>query len=209
LCQVYNINNMETNEKTMTPEESIQIIRNSILNSRKNLKENGFYYLLWGWLLVFASLTNFFLIRYLHARKMYDQIFIASSIAWGVFVFVGFAIVFFYLGKKGRKNTVLTHLDRIITTLWMTAGVVFVLIVLFCYRYESYPTPYILAITGMVTFSSGIIVRFKPLIAGGIVFGVISVVSIFVPPMSQLLLVAISLVLGFLIPGYLLKTAKD
>ncbi len=200
---------METNEKTMTPEESIQIIRKSILNSKKNLKENAFYYLFWGWMLAFASLTNYFLIRYLHSKKMYDQIFITSSIAWGIFVAIGFAIVFIYLSKKGRKNAVLTHLDRIITTLWMTAGVVFVLIVLFCYHYESYPTPYILAVTGMATFTSGMVIRFKPLIAGGILFGAISVVSIFVPPLSQLLLVAISLILGFLIPGYLLKTSKD
>ncbi len=200
---------METNEKSMTPEESIQIIRKSILNSRKNLKENGFYYLFWGWLLVFASLTNYFLIRYLHFRKMYEQIFIASSIAWGIFVAVGFAVIFIYLNKTGKKDAVITHLDRIITTLWMTSGVTFVLISLFCYRYESYPTPYILAVTGMATFISGMVIRFKPLIAGGILFAVASVISIFVPPLSQLLVFAISLVLGFLIPGYLLKTAKD
>jgi hypothetical protein len=61
----------------------------------------------------------------------------------------------------------------------------------------------------MATFISGTVIRFKPLIAGGILFGAVSVASIFVPPLSQLLLVAISLVLGFLIPGYLLKTAKE
>jgi hypothetical protein len=200
---------MESNGKVMTPEESIQIIRKSILNSRKNLKENAFYYLFWGWLLAFASLTNYFLIRYLHFRKMYDQIFITSSIAWGIFVAVGFAIVFIYLSKRGKRNAILTHLDRILTTLWMTAGVVFILVIFFCYHFESYPTPYILAVTGMATFISGMVIRFKPLIAGGIIFGLISVASIFVPPLSQLLIVAISLVLGFLVPGYLLKTTKE
>jgi hypothetical protein len=200
---------MESDEKVITPEESIQIIRKSIIISRKNLKENAFYYLFWGWMFVFASLTNYFLIRFLHSRKMYDQIFIASSIAWGIFVAVGFALIFIYLRKTRRQNSVRTHLDRIITILWLTAGVVFVLIILFCYHYESYPTPYILSVTGMATFISGIVVRFKPLIAGGILFGVISVISIFVSPLSQLLLVAIALVLGFLIPGYLLKTTKE
>jgi hypothetical protein len=200
---------MESNGKVMTPEESIQIIRKSILNSRKNLKENAFYYLFWGWLLAFASLTNYFLIRYLHFRKMYDQIFITSSIAWGIFVAVGFAIVFIYLSKRGKRNAILTHLDRILTTLWMTAGVVFILVIFFCYHFESYPTPYILAVTGMATFISGMVIRFKPLIAGGIIFGLISVASIFVPPLSQLLIVAISLVLGFLVTGYLLKTTKE
>jgi hypothetical protein len=200
---------METNEKTMTPEESIQYIRKSIINSRKNLKENGFYYLFWGWLLTFASVTNYFLIRYLHTRELYKQIFIASSIAWAVFVAVGFIIMFIYKNKTGKRNLIITHLDRVLTTLWLSAGVVFALIVLFCYYNESYPTPYILAITGMVTFISGMVVRFTPLIAGGVVFAVLSIVSIFIPGLSQLLLMAIALVLGFLIPGYLLKTSKE
>ena len=200
---------METNEKTMTPEESIQFIRKSITNSRKNLKENGFYYLFWGWLLTFASVTNYFLIRYLHAKELYKQIFIASSIAWAIFVAVGFIIIFIYKNKTGGRNLIITHLDRVLTTLWLTAGVVFVLIILFCYYDESYPTPYILAITGMATFISGMVVRFSPLIAGGVLFAVISIISIFIPGLSQPLLVAIALVLGFLIPGYLLKTSKD
>ena len=39
---------METNEKSMTPEESIQIIRKSILNSRKNLKGKRFLLFILG-----------------------------------------------------------------------------------------------------------------------------------------------------------------
>jgi hypothetical protein len=115
---------------------------------------------------------------------MYKQIFIASTIAWGIFVAVGFIIVFIYISKTGKKYAIITHLDRIITTLWLTAGVVFVLIILFCYRYESYPTPYILAITGMTTFISGMMIRYTPLIGGGILFAVVSVISIFVPALS-------------------------
>lgn len=200
---------MESNEKTMTPEESIELIRKSILNSRRNLRENGFYYIFWGWLLTFACLTNYFLIRYLHSREMYDRIFITSTIVWAVFVAIGFIIQFIYRSKTGRKNLIITHLDRLITTLWLSAGVVFAFIILFCYFDKSYPTPYLLAVTGMVTFISGMIIRFVPLIAGGVLFAVISVVSIFIPGLSQLLLVAIALVLGFLIPGFLLKTSKE
>jgi hypothetical protein len=200
---------METNEKTMTPEESIELIRKSIMNSRRNLRENGFYYIFWGWLLTFACLTNYFLIRYLHSREMYDRIFITSTIVWAVFVATGFIIQFIYRSKTGRKTLIITHLDRLITTLWLSAAVVFAFIILFCYFDESYPTPYLLVVTGMVTFISGMVIRFVPLIAGGVLFAVISVVSIFIPALSQLLLVAIALVLGFLIPGFLLKTTKE
>lgn len=61
-------------EKTLTPEESIQIIQRSISNSRKNMREGSFYYLLWGWALILASLANYFLIRRLITLERYDDI---------------------------------------------------------------------------------------------------------------------------------------
>ena len=56
---------MNAMEKTLTPEESLRIIQRSISNSRRNMREGSFYYLLWGWSLILASLANYFLIRYL------------------------------------------------------------------------------------------------------------------------------------------------
>ena len=65
-------------KKTLTPEESLQIIQKSILNSRKNMREGSFYYLLWGWALILASLANYFLIRNFLGKEQYEGIWIRS-----------------------------------------------------------------------------------------------------------------------------------
>jgi hypothetical protein len=60
----------------------------------------------------------------------------------------------------------------------------------------------------MTSFISGMTIRFAPLIAGGILFTVVSIVSVFVPGLTQRLLVLVSTVLGYLVPGYMLKIVK-
>lgn len=199
---------METNEKTMTPEESLQFITKSILYSKRNLKERSFYYIMWGWILTFASLFNYFLIRYLHNRELYENMYIKVTVSWAIFGAAGFIILFIYKMKAGKKEIVITHFDRFFIILWLSIAVVFALFILFCYYLEVYPTPYILALTGMATFVSGMIVRFTPLIIGGLLFAATSVVSVFIPGFHQLLLVAGSIILGYLIPGYLLRATK-
>ena len=50
---------METN---LTQQQSLKIIQEMIATSKNNLKDNSFFFLLWGWLVLIASLSNFALI---------------------------------------------------------------------------------------------------------------------------------------------------
>jgi hypothetical protein len=74
---------------------------------------------------------------------------------------------------------------------------------------DVYPTPFILPVMGLATFVSGIMIRFNALIFGGVLFVLASVVSVFVPDIYQLIVFAVSIVFGYLVPGYLLKLSKD
>lgn len=205
---MFNIITMETNEKTMTPEESLQIIKRSIMHSMHNLKEGSFYILLWGWIGIISSLFNYFFLRYLHGREMYGRMWIMSLVSWGTFIIAGFIIQFIHKLRTARKETVRTHLDRLFTILWLSVFVVFILMLLFCYIHDDYPTPYILAIAGMAIFISGMVVKFYPMIAGGIVIAGASVISVFVSGFTQLLVFAIAIFLGYIIPGYMLRRLK-
>ena len=69
------------------------------------------------------------------------------------------------------------------------------------------PIPAILMITGMATFTTGMTLKFKPLVAGGIIFWVLTVVCFFVSPLDQLLVEAVGILLGYIIPGILLQKA--
>ena len=164
-------------EKTLTPEESLQIIQKSISNSRRNMREGSFYYLLWGWALILASLANYFLIRYLIGQERYDDIMLMSLLAWGVFL--------------------------------VAAGLLMGLMTFLSLKVDAYPTPFILGVTAMATAVSGLMVRFRPLVIGALVFMAAAVISSYLRGTDQLLVFAVAMVLGYLIPGYIIRSLKN
>jgi hypothetical protein len=63
-----------------------------------------------------------------------------------------------------------------------------------------------MVITGFAVFMSGVILKFKPLIYGSFVFWLGSFGYYFMPSNSlQLLIFAVSVSLGYIIPGILLR----
>ena len=161
-------------EKSLTPEESLQIIQKSISNSRKNLREGSFYYLLWG-------------------------IFVTGAIV----------IQSIALSRERKGEGVVTHLDRYLKIVWILAGLLMGLMVFLSYKVGAFPTPFILGVTAMATGICGLTVRFRPLIIGAIVFLAAAVVAIYVEGTAQLLVLAGALILGYLVPGYLLRRIKN
>ena len=65
--------------------------------------------------------------------------------------------------------------------------------------------PAILVIYGMPTFLSGIILKFRPLIIGGISCWALSAGSVMVPYDFQLLFICTAVLLAWIIPGFLLR----
>ena len=79
--------------------------------------------------------------------------------------------------------------------------------VFFCYNHSILPVPFIMIIIALATFVSGMTVRFRPLVAGGIVFAIGSVVAFYME-MEQLPVFAVTTVFGYIIPGYMLRSLK-
>ena len=196
-------------EKTLTPEESLRIIQKSISNSRKNMREGSFYYLLWGWALILSSLANYFLIRYLIGQERYDDIMLMSLLAWGVFIIAAMIIQFVYQSRVSKRERVVTHLDRYITIVWITAGLLMGLMAFLSLKLDSYPTPFILGVTAMATAVSGLMLRFRPLVIGAVIFLAAAVISSFMRGTDQLLVFAVAMALGYLIPGYIIRSLKN
>ena len=196
-------------EKTLTPEESLQIIQRSILHSRKNMREGSFHYLLWGWALILGSLANYFLISHYVAKEQYDIIMVRSFMAWGVFVIGAIIIQFVVMSRSGKGERAITHLERYIKIIWIAAGILMSLMVFLSLKVDAYPTPFILGVTAMATSVSGLMVRFRPLIVGSLVFLVAAVVASFLNGTDQLLVLAVALILGYLVPGYILRRSNN
>jgi hypothetical protein len=58
------------------------------------------------------------------------------------------------------------------------------------------------------TFVSGMILKFKPLVIGGVLCWLLTIVSLFVNFDYQLLLAGAAILCSYIIPGHLLRTAN-
>jgi len=193
----------------LTPEESLTIISKAISNFKMNYKESAKTFLLWGWILTLASFSNFIIVKILHNKGAYQQMGLFSLGNWAVFSFIAFVILFFMKRKANKDKKVYSYLDNYLKNLWWVTVAAFLVAIILCIKLGIVPPPFMLLIGGIATTTTGLLIRFNPLIIGGIAFLLFSVAATFVTYEFISLIVGIALICGYLIPGYLLKAAKE
>ena len=67
---------MEKDEKVLKPEESLKIINDMISSAKSNFRDESFYFLFWGWLVVIANLGEFVITQYTNYPKPYQVWFL-------------------------------------------------------------------------------------------------------------------------------------
>ena len=187
---------MENDEKMMTGEESLKIITEMINRTKVNIRQGSFHLLFWGWLITVCSLSEWVITNLTHYAHPYY--------VW-ILVIPGAFVSMIYGAVTGRKAKVHTYADMLY--MWTWIGFLFAAIVLFIVQSDRMEniTPYILLLAGFPTFLSGFIVKFKPLIVGGICFWVIAILVHFAGPSLALLGTPVAMITGYLIPGYMLR----
>jgi hypothetical protein len=191
---------MENTEKMMTGEESLRIITEMINRTKVNIRQSSFHLLFWGWLIFACSLSEYLLYR------LTD-----FSNAWYVWFFVipGVFVSMIYGFVTGRKAKVHTYADMLYMWTWMGfLAAAIVLFIIVSKHMETVP-PFILILAAMPTFISGFIIKFKPLIFGGMTFWILALIAHFAGPSVAPLAVPVAMLTGYLIPGYLLRKKVD
>lgn len=113
------------------------------------------------------------------------------------------------MNKQDKTGVVFTHLDKITMWLWLSFGLIIATLVVFGHAINYQLNPVILLVSAIPTFVSGIVLRFTPLVVGGISFWIFAIICFLSPATIQSLLGAAAIICGYLIPGYLLKRKKD
>jgi hypothetical protein len=189
---------MEAFEEELDPAQSLRVITAVIEKTKENIKEHSFLYLLWGWLIAVASFS-FFMI---HAYTSFKLFFLPFPILALIGIIIS---VQYYAGRSHKPET---YLDHYLKKLWLVLGISFILVVFINVAKTNSPFTYTLLICGIGTMVSGLVLNFRPLILGGVLFLVFSVGSVFIPDVYKPLLQGIAVVAGYLIPGYLLRNSK-
>jgi len=187
---------MEANDKVLKPEDSLQIIEKMIQRSKGNLHDSSFYFLLWGWIILAANIGQIIL-NYIEYDKPY--------LIW-LLIIPGIIASAIYGARHGKKAKASTHLDRINFMIWMAFLACYFTITIFMKNFNYQIVPIIFILAGNATFLTGIVIKFKPLIWGGIVF-LAGVFAYFLLPGEYFQFISpVVIILGYLIPGYLLKS---
>ena len=198
---------MEKNN--LTPEESFDIITKAISNFKMNYKEHAKIFLLWGWMLTLASFSNFIILKILHSKESYNLMGPFSFGNWALFALIGFIIQFFMLRKIDKNKKVYSYLDNCFIKLWQVTAASFFIAIFLCIKLGIAPPPIMLLIAGLATTTSGLLIKFRPLIIGGMAFFIFSIATTFVSNEYIALINSVAIFCGYVIPGYFLKFAKE
>lgn len=186
---------MTTNTKINTPQESIAIIENAIRETKTNWKAHSNFYLLWGWGISIACMLQYALIQIGRGD--------ISFYHWPAVIF-GCVVASIWMGKKQDAAPTTFQYD-LIGKLWIVLAISFAIMGFISGKFNLPPSVLSLLIAGIGTLTSGLIMQYKPLTVGGIILFIGCLTCTFVDETDMLLINAISLILGYIIPGYLLK----
>lgn len=192
---------METKNDNLNPQESLELITNMINQVKGNIKNASFYFLLWGWVIAFCNAGMYYFFKYTEYQRY-------APMVWLLCLPAGI-ISMIYSTQVEKRTGVVTHLDRISMWLWIGMAITISPAWIFGGQTGWMVNAIVLMPVGMATFLSGIIIRFQPLVYGGITFWIAGVLCYIVGPIEQYLVGAIAMVFGYLIPGYLLKKSNQ
>lgn len=183
-------------EKEINPTESLAIIEEMLLKTKRHFSNDSFYFILWGWLTLIASVSQFILL------PMFGE---KSALVWFIMP-IGGVISMIYSFKKNKQVKVKTYIDLHIAYIW--AGValgITVLVIAMIAFHSTVIMPLFILLYAIGTYTSGGVLQFKPLLIGGLCCFAISLLAFFVDGRYQLLLIAVAILVSYLIPGYLMK----
>jgi hypothetical protein len=187
-----------TTEETLQIKDSLQLIESMINKAKNRFSENGFQYLLWGWVIFCTAVAHFCLLNFT-TTKYAPMVWLSC---------IGAAIVqFAYQWRIHKKRQVKTYADEIIDYIWSLFGISMMVISFTAFRFDNWVQMYtiILMLYGIPTVLSGAVMRFNPLKIGGTICFVLSMISTFCQSKYILLLLALAVLSAWIIPGYILN----
>ena len=191
------LNSITMAEENFSPENSLQVIQSMIERTKNHFNENGHLYLLWGWVVFICSIAQFVLLKIVQYEKHYY----VWMLCWVAVIYQ-----FIYLRKQHRKQKVKTYADNMVGFIWLSFFSLMVLVGASLVQiggdtYYKLISPVFLAMYGVPTFLCGALLKFRPLVIGGIGCWLLSALSHFIPYDYQLLLLSAAMGVAWLIPG--------
>jgi len=185
-------------EENFSPKESLQLIQSMIDKTKQNISDKGIYFLIWGWLTFIACTGQFILKHIMDYPKHYY--------VWWLTI-VGIVLTIYYASRERKRAQVKTYVGESMRYLWIGMGMAYFVLSLILAKmgYDIMVFPFYIMLYGLGTFISGCIIKFKPLIFGGITALILAVVSTYTTYDYQMLFGAGAILVSYIIPAYILR----
>ncbi len=182
-------------ERNITEQESLAIIQEMINKSKKQLTDRSKYFMMWGVAVFACAIIQYFLLRDLQPHT--QMVWLSMPVL---------AVIQLFLSIRDRKKEkVLSHNTAAIGSVWLALGISFFMLAFLSSRISFDMFPFLILLYGIGTFITGRIIQFKPLIFGGLACFILCVLITYVEGPEKLLILALSVLLSYIIPGILLK----
>ncbi len=183
--------------ETFSPQESLRLIQNMIEKTKENISGQSHYFLLWGWGAFLAFTGQYILKVWANYEHHY--------IVWLVTIICILAMILL-LKRDKNKLQVRTYAGESMGHLWSGLGIAFfVLSMIFVKIGFEYCYPFFILLYGVGTFISGRILKFTPLIIGGLFNFALAAISVWYSMDYQLLFGAAAILTSYIIPGHMLR----
>ncbi|MBN2814723.1 MAG: hypothetical protein JXQ80_11645 [Bacteroidales bacterium] len=201
---------MKPNESTSASfdeQQSLQVIQEMIQVSQKKLKNDGILFIIWGWSMFFNYAYNYllgFVVLPYPLKKAFDY-------AGNALAIVIIAYSLYYILKQRKK--VQTYIGISLRYVWFSLIACLVLTsliihnVLHATNFEL-QHPIFMMFIAFATVITGGILRYRMIIFGGIIFGILAYICSYIDLREQLILEAIAWLIAFIIPGHLLYAKR-
>jgi hypothetical protein len=187
-----------TTEETLQPDESFGVISRMILSAKNRLADDGFFFILWGWLVFAAASLQYVLIQSGTGN---------GNWVWAVLMPAGGIASMIYGFRKNKQERVKTYIDTYLTYLWGGFLLALLLVLGTMSVHGMHSTFFMLLVLyGLATFISGGLLNFRPLIIGSVFSFAAAVCSVFVSDINHLLCIAGAILFSYIIPGHMLRS---
>jgi hypothetical protein len=185
-------------EENFSPQESLRLIQSMISKTKEDMSDNGIYFLVWGWL-TFIACTGQFILKHIYNYEKHYQVW------WLIVIGVVFSV--YYGAKEEKRQKVKTYIGDSIKYLWIGMGISYFVLSIILSRtgWGTVVFPFFIMMYGLGTFVSGSILRFRPLIIGGIAAWALAIGAGYVEYDYQMLFGAAAILISYIIPAYMLR----
>lgn len=209
---------MTNSEKQLTEKESLDLIATMINQAKHAYHDTGMSAIMWGAVIAICSLVKFSELQFNY--KLPFDIYWLTVVAIIPQVFISI--------RENKERRVKTYDDIYMKYVWLGFGITIGLMILVVnvmghswqpvaeeysklagkrssFQLYEFISPLFLILYGMPTFITGAACKFKPMLWGGILCWVCCIISVFTPGKIDLLLVSVSAIFAWLIPGLIME----